>query len=173
MRKVKLFIATSLDFYIAGPNGEIDWLLAEGDYGYGKFMETVDTTLMGYETYKLTESFGDFPYKDTRNFVFTRRTDRPQAPYVEFVSGEIAGFVKNLKEQSGKDLFLVGGGQINALLLEAGLIDEIRVFIHPILLGEGIPMIQPTHRRQSFRFVRSHAFENGLVELHYEKLPEN
>lgn len=169
MRKVKLFIATSLDSYIAGPNGEIDWLFTTGDFGYSAFMQTVDTTLMGNETYKLTASFGDFPYKSQTNCVFTRNPDAADAPYVKFISGDITAFVADLKQQPGKDIFLVGGGQINALLLEAGLIDELQVFVHPILLGQGIPLFQPTKTRHTWRLAGSQSFEQGLVELHYMK----
>ena len=169
MRKVKLFIATSLDNYIAGPNGEIDWLFADGDFGYSTFIQTVDTTLMGNETYKLTNSFGDFPYKSLTNYVFTRNPNAPEAPYVKFVSGNITAFVAELKQQPGKDIFLVGGGQINAILLEAGLIDELQVFVHPILLGKGIPLFHPTEKMHYWQFVESQSFERGLVELHYVK----
>ncbi|WP_338869278.1 dihydrofolate reductase family protein [Spirosoma sp. SC4-14] len=169
MGNVKLFIATSLDGYIAGPKGEIDWLFTEGEYGYTAFMETVDTTLMGNETYKLTKTFGEFPYKGLRNYVFTRNTEHPPEPYVEFISGDIAAFVESLKAQDGKDIFLIGGSHINAVLLEAGLIDELQVFIHPIVLGNGIPMVQPTQTRHNWTFVASKSYENGLVELHYLK----
>ncbi|GAB3274307.1 dihydrofolate reductase family protein [Larkinella harenae] len=169
MRNVKLFIATSLDGYIAGPNGEIDWLYTDGDFGYKAFMETVDTTLMGNETYKLIEGFGDFPYKAQTNYVFTRTPKAQQAPYVEFISTDPAAFVSQLKQQDGKAIFLVGGGQINALLLEAGLIDELQVFIHPITLGRGIPLFQPTEKPHYWQFVESRSFERGLTELHYQK----
>ncbi|GAB3899495.1 dihydrofolate reductase family protein [Larkinella knui] len=170
MRKVKLYIATSLDAYIAGPNGEIDWLYTEGEFGYNAFMETVDTTLMGNETYRLIESFGDFPYKTLTNYVFTRNPDATEAPYVKFISGNIVEFVHSLKQQAGKDIFLVGGGQINAVLLEAGLIDELQVFIHPILLGKGIPMVQPTEKPHVWQFVGCKTYERGLVELHYTRV---
>jgi dihydrofolate reductase len=169
MRKIKLFIATSLDSYIAGPNGEIDWLFTEGEYGYNAFMENIDTTLMGNETYKLTKTFGDFPYKDLTNYVFTRNPAHPEEPYVQFVSGDIAAFVQSLKEQNGKAIFLVGGGYINTVLLNAGLIDELQIFVHPIILGNGIPLFQPTETRHNWTFVASEAYERGLVELQYVK----
>ncbi|MGM9508180.1 dihydrofolate reductase family protein [Larkinella sp. GY13] len=169
MRKVKLYIATSLDSYIAGPNGEIDWLFTEGEFGYDAFMETVDTTLMGYETYKLIETFGDFPYKSQTNYVFTRNPNRPEAAYVQFIASDVVAFVQALKQQAGKDIFLVGGGQINAILLEAGLIDELQVFVHPIILGKGIPMFQSTEKPHPWQLVETKTYERGLVELHYLK----
>lgn len=169
MRKVKLYIATSLDAFIAGPNGEIDWLFTEGEFGYDAFMETIDATLMGNETYKLIAGFSDFPYKNQTNYVFTRNPNPTDAPFVTFISEEIVPFVESLKQQSGKDIFLVGGGQINAILLEAGLIDELQVFVHPIILGKGIPMFQPTEKPDVWQFVETKAYECGLVELHYVK----
>jgi len=169
MRNVKLFIATSLDSYIAGPNGEIDWLFTEGDFGYEAFLAGTDTTLMGYETYKLISGFDDFPYKGLKNYVFTRNPDRPAAQYVEFVPEAPASFVASLKQQKGNDIFLVGGGQMNALLLEAGLIDEMQLFIHPIVLGNGIPLFQPIPKAVSWAFVHSKSYDNGLVELLYRK----
>ncbi|RRB07425.1 dihydrofolate reductase family protein [Larkinella rosea] len=169
MRKVKLYIASSIDAYIAGPNGEIDWLFTEGEFGYNAFMETIDTTLMGHDTYKLVAGFNDFPYKNQTNYVFTRNPTTPEAPYVQFVSEDVASFVEQLKQQDGKDIFLIGGGQINAILLEAGLIDELQVFVHPIILGKGIPMFQPTSKPDVWQFVETKAFECGLVELHYVK----
>jgi dihydrofolate reductase len=169
MRKIKLYIATSLDAYIAGPNGEIDWLYTEGEFGYDAFIETVDTTLMGNETYKLIETFEDFPYKTLTNYVFTRNPTATEKPYAQFVTDDIVTFVQALKQQEGKDIFLIGGGQINAILLEAGLIDELQVFIHPIVLGKGIPMFQPTEKRYGWQFVETKSYERGLVELHYVK----
>ena len=88
MRRLKLYIATSLDGYIAGPNGEIDWLEAGGnlDYGYGEFYSSIDTTLMGTATYRLTLIVDDFPYPDKSNYVFTRGTPPPDTAYVRFIS---------------------------------------------------------------------------------------
>ena len=127
MRNVKLFIATTLDGYIAGPNGEIDWLKIGGDldYGYQEFYASIDTTLMGHSTYRLTLAVPEFPYPDKTNYVFTRGTPPPDTPHVRFVTGDIAGFVRSLKQESGSDIWLVGGGQVNTVLLRRDLIDEM------------------------------------------------
>ena len=112
MRKLKLYIATSLDGYIAGPNGEIDWLDIGGDadHGYQEFYASIDTTLMGNSTYPLTLTV-EFPYPDKTNYFFTKGTPPQDTAHVQFVSGDIAAFVRSLKEQPGKDIWLVGGGQ--------------------------------------------------------------
>ena len=92
MRKLKLYIATSLDGYIAGPDGELEWLEAGGglDYGYDDFYESIDTTLMGNATYQVTLTVDTFPYPEKTNYVFTRSTP-PDTDHVRFISGDIAG----------------------------------------------------------------------------------
>src|ERR1043165_1806400 len=98
MRSLKLFIACSLDGYIAGPRGEIDWLFTGGDYGYMNFLDSIDTVVMGNKTYELMLSFGDTHYDGKRNYVFTRSQNR-SAPDVEFISGAVAEFVHELKQE--------------------------------------------------------------------------
>ena len=168
MRKLKLYIAASLDGYIAGPNGEIDWLDAAGDedYGYHDFYGSIDTTLMGNSTYQLTLTVDEFPYPDKTNYVFTRGEPPQSTAYVEFVSGDIAGFVCTLKEQPGKDIWLVGGGQINTVMLNAGLIDEIILTVFPLVLGEGIPLFAPGATRHSFKTLGCQTYETGLIQWH-------
>ncbi|MCZ6789815.1 MAG: dihydrofolate reductase family protein [Chloroflexi bacterium] len=166
MRRLKLYIATSLDGYIAGPNGEIDWLEAGGDldYGYRRFYSSIDTTLMGTATYRLTLTVDDFPYPDKANYVFTRGTPPPDTAYVRFISGDIAGFVRSLKEQPGDDIWLVGGGQINTVMLNEALIDEIILTLFPLVLGEGIPLFAPGAKRSLFKTTGYERYATGLVQ---------
>jgi len=139
MRHVILYIATSLDGYIAGPSGEIDWLFSDQDYGYTEFFAGVDTVVMGRKTYEVSLSFGDYPYKETRVIVYSR-TPREPNQQATFVSADVAGTVAELKRTPGKNIWLVGGGEIVAECLRHDLIDEFRVFVHPIILGSGIPL---------------------------------
>ena len=179
MRRLKLYIAASLDGYIAGPNGEIDWLeeIGEGDeatpatavetdedYGYQEFYESIDTTLMGNSTYPITLTVDEFPYPHTTNYVFTRGTPPPDTDYVQFVSGDIGSFVRSLKQLPGKDIWLVGGGQINTVMLNEDLIDDIILTSFPLVLGNGIPLFAPGAKRAPFKTVGCEAYETGLVQ---------
>lgn len=144
MRIISLYIATSLDGFIARSDGRVDWLDAipnpdQLDYGYDTFLASVDTTLMGNNTYQTVLGFGgNFPYADKINYVFSR-TKHPAAPYVQYVTEDPATFVQRLKQADGSGIWLIGGGQLNTILLNAGLIDELIISIAPVVLGAGIP----------------------------------
>ena len=166
MRQLHLYIAASLDGFIAGPNGEIDWLDAGGDldYGYGDFYDSIDTTLMGRATYEITQTVEEFPYPDKTNYVFTRNLGLPNTEHVRFISGDIAAFVRHLKEHEGKNIWLVGGGQINTIMLNADLVDGIILTVFPIVLGDGIPLFAPGARRAAFKTVDCVTYEAGLIQ---------
>ena len=168
MRKIRLYIAASLDNYIARPDGSIDWLHSETqeDYGYEAFLAGVDTVLMGARTYEDILGFGgDWPYPNHETFVFTRRNDRQADPYVTFVSSDIPAFVRGLRDRAGKDIWLVGGGQVNTLLLDAGLIDELILFIQPVVLGSGLPLFAGKTADTSFEVESFKAWPSGMLQL--------
>lgn len=174
MRKIVLYIAASLDGYIARADGRIDWLenkayTIEGeDFGYSSFMETVDTTLMGHSTYKIVLGLGSpFPYTNKKNYVFSH-SSHPEAEHVQFVSSNAARFVKDLKQQPGKDIWLIGGSQLNTLLLNANLIDEIILTYIPIILGRGIPLFAPGASEHLLQLKDSKSYKNGFVQATLE-----
>jgi len=166
MPKVVLFIATSLDGYIAGPAGEIDWLFHDADYGYTAFFDSVETLVMGRKTYELSLSFGEWPYGDKPAYVFTRRSP-PDDPRVTFVAGDASGLISELRARSSKDIWLVGGGALVSTFLQEGLIDEFVISVHPQLLGAGIPLFAPGAPHRALRLIGVTPFESGLVQLHY------
>jgi len=169
MRKLILFIATSLDGYIAGPKGEIDWLFTDQDYGYSEFYATIDTVVMGRKTYDVSLSFGENPYPGTQAFVFSRTRDGERDDHAAFVSGDIPSFVRTLKVQPGRNIWLAGGGEIIRPLLQDDLIDEFRIFVHPIVLGSGVPLFPAPLLMKKLNFKECHAFGTGLVRLTYER----
>jgi dihydrofolate reductase len=173
MRKLKLYIACSLNGKIAAKNGSVDWLETipnpeKSDYGYPDFQQTIDTTIQGYRTYKQIIDWGiDFPYMDSKNYVFTNNKTHQNTEYVEFVSTNHIEFVKKLKQQTGKDIWLIGGGQINTILLNSGLIDEIQVFMMPIILSEGIELFEALPKQTLLMLKGSKTYSSGVVELNY------
>jgi dihydrofolate reductase len=170
MRKIVLFIATSLDGFIAGIDGDTDWLYTEGDFGYSEFYDTIDTILMGHNTYKFLLQFDIFPYPDKQNYVFTHTEKQADHKPVNFITGDVAGFVKALKNEAGANIWLVGGSQINSILLNENLIDEMIISVHPIVLGQGISLFKERSlTNMAFKLVQSKVFDKGLVQLTYAK----
>ena len=169
MRKIVLFIATSIDGYIAGKDGNTDWLFTDGDFGYSEFYNSVDTVIMGYNTYSFIKQFSQYPYPDKKNFVFSRTRRKADGNPVELIFGDVISFIKKLKKQAGKNIWLVGGGKINSLLLNANLIDQMIISIHPIALGQGIKLFKDESlKKLHFNLISHKVFERGLVQLIYE-----
>jgi len=175
MRKLILYIATSIDGYIARLDGKVDWLeypdfMIEGeDFGYKKFIDTIDATVMGGNTYKEILGFGiPWPYQDKKNYVFTR-SNYPANQYVTCVDKNIGQFVKDLKQQPGKDIWLIGGGKINSIMIADDLIDEMIISVMPITIGEGIPMFASVSHEQKFKLKDHTIYKTGVTQLHYVK----
>lgn len=173
MRKIKLYIAISLDGKIAKPNGDVSWLDGvpnpdKTDYGYGKFLDSIDTTIMGNKTFKQVRQFeGEFPYRGLNNYIFTRNPETEATEDVEFISGNIPEFIESLKAINGKDIWLIGGGQINALLLNHQLIDEMQIFVMPVVLGAGIPIFHSIASDTPLRLIETLAYSSGVQMLKY------
>jgi dihydrofolate reductase len=167
-RKVVLFIACSLDGYIAGNDDDIGWLFDDDDYGYKEFLSSVDTVLMGRRTYDMALRMGPFPYPDKDCYVFSRSLMGGDEN-VEFVNQPVIQFVKTLREKDGKDIWLVGGSELIGPFLKDHLIDEFIISIHPILLGEGIPMFSPGFPMQTLSLAGNTTFPSGLIQVHYLK----
>ncbi len=172
MRKIILYTAASVDNFIARDDGDVSWLhsteykLENKDFGYADFYNAIDTTLMGNNTYKKILSFNiPFPYIDKTNFVFSHNPQKQDAQYVQFISKDVVSFVHSLKKQEGKDIWLVGGGEINSLLLTNRLIDKIILTIVPIMLGAGVSLFKNPKYENEFDLEDSTSFRNGMVQL--------
>jgi len=169
MRRVKLFIASSIDGYIAGPDDDISWLFHDGDYGYEAFFAGIDTVLIGRRTYETSRAFAEWPFADRNNVVvFTRRGDLAIAtPNTVATARDPADVVAELRSRDGKDLWLAGGGLLVRAFLDAELIDDFIVSIHPMLLGCGIPLVAPGARRTPLTLIAERRFPSGLIQLTY------
>ena len=172
-RKVIVHIGTSADGYIARPDGDLEWLTSrpkpEGFYGMSAFMSSIDTKLLGRKTYEWSLRLGaKFDSKSSRTFVFSRHAPPAGAPSgVEFVSGAIGPFVSRLREQPGRDIWLMGGGELIASFLDEQAIDEFVVTVAPVFIGDGIPLIARRHRHVPLDLKSVERFEDGVVQLHY------
>jgi dihydrofolate reductase len=171
-RKVIVHIAASADGYIARPDGDLEWLTSrpapEGFYGMNAFMKSIDTLLLGRKTYEVSLSLGGTFDKKTRTIVFSHNPAPADAPSgVEFVGGAIGPFVSRLREQPGKDIWLMGGGELIASFLDEQAIDEFVVSVVPVFIGDGIPLIARRHRQVPLELQSVERFDDGLVQLHY------
>ena len=169
MRKVKLFIANSLDGYIARPDGNVDWLFTDGDYGMRDFFKSVDTALMGRKTYDWSLSFGGAPdaFKGMTYYVFSRSQKSGAAEGAQFVSGDIRSFVESLRQAEGRDTWLMGGGELVESFLKERLIDEFILTVHPIILGLGIRLFRGENQQTDLKLIKCKPYKSGIVQLHY------
>ncbi len=171
-RKVIVHIATSADGYIARPDGDLEWLTSrpapEGFYGMNAFMRSIDTKLLGRKTYDVSLRMGAKFDSKNRTIVFSRHAPPSDSPSgVEFVNDAIGPFVSRLREEPGKDIWLMGGGDLIASFLDAQSIDDFVVSVVPVFIGDGIPLIARRHRRVPLDLQSVERFEDGLVQLHY------
>lgn len=171
MRAVKYFVATSLDGYIAGPNEEIDWLYTDGDYGWKDFYASIDTVLMGRKTHDIGIAHGMSVFAGKKNYVFSRHLTVDPRGEVEYVSGDPAPLVHRLKAEPGKDLWLVGGAGLAGRFFEQGLVDEVLVGIHPVILGSGLPLVESGYLPRWLDFVSATPYDNGFIALAYRVRP--
>ncbi len=168
MRRVVYSVAMSLDGFIAGPNGEYDWIPMDPSIDWKGFMGRFDTILLGRKTYEVASASGPGTGK-ARTIVFSTTLAGLENPKHTLVRDEAAGFVNRLRQESGKDIWLMGGGVLFRSLLNAGQVDVVEVGLIPILLGTGIPFVPPDARRQTLNLTRAEKLDaTGTVMLHYD-----
>jgi dihydrofolate reductase len=173
MRKVIFGGANSLDNYLARTDGAVDWLLW-GDEAAAIMSESwrgFDCILMGRKTYDFAVRHGQGAgYPGVKTYVFSRTLDPIESQSeggLSIVSEDAATFVSNLKRQSGKDICVMGGGELGRSLLEADLVDEVGFNIHPVLLGSGIPLFHTISRQIDLKLQQCRLLTNGCVYVHY------
>lgn len=172
MGKVILYIATSLDGYIARPMGEVDWLESHEnpdglDYGYNDFYNGIGITLMGNKTYKEILGYDiDFPYKGKKNYVATKNTFLSADENVTYINSALEDEVAKLKK-GDDDIWLIGGGLLIKSLYNADLIDEMMIYTMPITIGKGIDLFVDGLKERNVTLLECEAYPTGVVKSHY------
>jgi dihydrofolate reductase len=169
MRRVRYVVAMSLDGYIAGPNGEADWIIIDPNIDFHGLFDQFDTFLLGRRTFEGMAGAGGGAQRGVRTIVFSRTLRQQDHPNVTIVSGEPEQALADLRSKPGKDIWLFGGGLLFRSLLEARLVDAVEVSVIPVLLGEGIPLLptKPSSERFKLKLASTRAYETGIVSLEY------
>jgi dihydrofolate reductase len=176
-RKIIAHLAVSADGFIARPDGDVEWLNRRPDtvdHGFTKFYSGIDTILLGRGTYDWAAGYlkkhPGTPVFDTRipHYVFTRTAPKRPLSGVQFTPASVKTFARRLRAERGKNIWMMGGGQLIASFLDAGEIDEFDLAVIPVLIGNGIPLIAPRHRDIDLQLLAAKKFADGVVRLHYQ-----
>ena len=168
MRRVRYQVAMSLDGYIAGPQGEADWIIMDPEIDFAALFEQFDTFLLGRRTFEAMGPAGQGGTPGTKSFVFSRTLRQQDYPQVTIVAEGAEERVAALRAESGKDIWLFGGGSLFRSLNDAGLVDTVEVAIMPLLLGEGIPLLPTPSKRTKLKLTGQKVYsKTGIVLLEY------
>jgi dihydrofolate reductase len=174
MKKIKLYIAASIDGYIAQSNGDLDWLTeypinSETNYGYNDFFESIDTIVMGGRTYRDILCMDVvWPYTNKMTYVITHNPMRTKEN-IHFITDNIVETISQLRKEKGKNIWLVGGGEIIAMLLNEDLIDEMIITYIPVILGNGIPLFPNNPKESAWILKKNASYKNGAIQVLYER----
>ncbi|AYB34741.1 dihydrofolate reductase family protein [Chryseolinea soli] len=178
MKRIILNLAITLDGFIEGPNGEIDWCVMDDDMNFGAFLESVDTMFYGRVSY---DAWGDFEPDGNassaekemwqaihakRKFVFSGQNRTFEK--AGLISSDIANHVAEIKKQGGKDIWLYGGASLIKTFIDLSLIDTYKISVHPVALGGGKPLFENLKKRIGLKLTDTRIFRSGVVELTYE-----
>lgn len=169
MRRVRFSVAMSLDGYLAGPNGEADWILMDPEIDFGALMNSFDTIIMGRKTYEATKQYsgGGGGMGGAQVHVISRTLKHEDCPGV-VLSQNAAQTIAELKAAPGKDIWLFGGGELFHSLLILGLVDSVELAVIPVLLGDGIPVMPSGSDRAQLKLVKHQVYpKTGTVALEY------
>ncbi len=171
MRKITFGVANSLDNFIARKNHEVDWLIWTDDVTeiMTQFWKTIDTVLMGRKTFEVAqrESKKIDPYPGVKTYVFSSTLPERSGKGFQIVSRDAVSFVRELKSQPGKDMCLMGGGELAKSMFEANLVDEVGLNIHPVVLGSGIPLFFEMERQIDLELIETKPIKKGCIYVLY------
>ena len=165
-RQVRYSVAMSLDGFIAGPNGEFDWIVMDPSFDFAALFKQFDTFLLGRRTFEITRKASAKTSAGIQTIVFSRTLNPKEYPGV-IITANLVETVGALKAKPGKDIWLFGGGELFRSLLDANLVDTVEVAVMPILLSQGIPLLAPGARSPSLRLSESKTLPSGTVLLTY------
>lgn len=168
MRKIILGLAVSLDSFIEGPNGEYDWCFTDQDYGLSDFFKRVDTIFVGRKTYEISLGMegGGAGFPKFKEYIFSTTLDKVKDG-ATLIKDNIKNEVEKIKKDKGKDIWLFGGAGLTTSLMNLGLVDELSLAVHPILLGGGKPLFNNINDRIKLTLVDTKTYSTGLVSLTY------
>ena len=174
-RKIIVNIATSADGYVARPNGNLDWLterpVPKRFYGLPEFERSTDAKILGRKTFERSLQMGAPLRGDAVYYVFSRQPPPASMPAaVHYVTESIGAFAERLRRQAGKNVWMMGGGEIIGSFLDEAAIDEFIITVVPTFIGEGIPLLPPRHREVPLRLLGVQQFPDSVVQVHYEVL---
>ena len=171
MRKVILGLGISLDGYIARPDGAVDFLFMPKDYSMGPFFATIDTALMGRKTYDVALKMGGggFGGSKMKSYAFSHSQPPGERGGVTFVNEPPKSFLKKLRKLPGKNIWLMGGGELARDFLKDDLVDELYIGVVPVLIGAGIPLFPSGFPQREFTLLENKTFSKGLIALKYAR----
>ena len=169
MRLVKYFVASSLDSYISRKDGSVDWLFLDQDYGMKEFFASVDVAVMGRKTYTKAQELSPqgVRFPGMKTYVFSHLLPKGKQESVEIISDSTENWLKLIRATPGKDIWLVGGGEMVREFLQKKMVNEIGISIHPRLLGDGIPLYAQPYPETELELIRSKAHPSGLLQVFY------
>jgi dihydrofolate reductase len=172
MRKAILGLGISLDGYIARPDDSVDFLFMPKDYSMAPFFATVDASIMGRKTYDaaMKMSGGSLGSSTTETYVMSRTLPPGLREGVTFTKQSPAALMRQIRRKPGKNIWLMGGGEIAREFLKADLVDELYIGVVPVLIGEGIPLFPARFPQREFALVENKTYSRGLIALKYRRV---